>query len=71
MAGSHWIKKATANGHGQFKAKAAAAGMSTSTFAKKKEHAPGILGKEARLAETLMGLPHNKPKGSSLFRKKS
>lgn len=71
MAGSRWIKKATANSHGQFKAKAKAAGMTTSAFAKKEEGAPGILGKEARLAETLMGLPHKKSKGESLFRKKS
>lgn len=68
MAGSHWIKKATANSHGQFKAKAEAAGMSTAAFAKKEEHAPGKVGAEARLAETLMGLPHKK---ASLFRKKS
>ena len=68
MAGSHWIKKATANSHGQFRKKAEAAGMSTASFAKKEEHAPGKLGAEARLAETLMGLPHKK---ASLFRKKS
>jgi hypothetical protein len=55
-----WIASATANAHGQFKAKAQAAGMSTAAFAHKEEHAPGKLGKQARLAETLMGLNHGK-----------
>ena len=55
-----WVKKATANSHGQFKAKAERAGMTTREFAKKEEHAPGRLGEQARLAENLMGLPHKK-----------
>ena len=46
-----WMKKAFAGSHGQFKAKAAAAGKSTTEFAKEKEHSPGKLGKQARLAE--------------------
>ena len=60
MAGKKkFIKAATANAHGQFKAKAEAAGKSTAEFAKEKEHAPGLLGKQARLAEALMGLKHD------------
>ena len=47
----HWMEKA--NKHpGKFGAKAKAAGMSTSGYAKKEAHAKGALGKEARLAET-------------------
>lgn len=56
-----WIKSATSNAHGQFRAKAEAAGKTTAEFAKEKEDAPGKLGKEARLASTLMGMGH-KPK---------
>ncbi len=59
MAGKHkFIKKATANAHGQFRRKAEAAGETTREFAKEKEGAPGKLGKEARLATTLMGMHH-------------
>lgn len=47
----HWMKKAFANAHGQFKAKAEKAGKSTAAFAKENEHAKGKLGKQARLAE--------------------
>lgn len=50
-----WIKAATANSHGQFKAKAEKAGKTTREFAEEKAHAPGKLGKQARLAEALMG----------------
>lgn len=49
-----WIGKATENAHGQFRKKAEAAGETTREFAKEKEHAPGKLGAEARLAENLM-----------------
>lgn len=69
MPGSRWIKSATANSHGQFRKKAEAAGMSTAAFARKEEGAPGKLGKQARLAETLMGLRKSKP--TSIFRGKS
>lgn len=41
---------------GAFRAKAKAAGMSTRDYAKKMEHAPGRTGRQARLAETLMGM---------------
>lgn len=55
-----FIQEATENSHGQFRRKAEAAGMSTAAYAKREEHAPGRLGKQARLAETLMGLSHKK-----------
>ena len=51
-----WIKGAVAKGKGKFKAKAEKAGESTKEFAEEKADAPGKLGKEARLAETLMGM---------------
>lgn len=57
---ANFIAKATANSHGQFKAKAQKAGMSTADFASKMASAPGRLGKQARLAKTLMGLNKNK-----------
>ena len=55
-----WIKSATANAHGQFKAKAEAAGESTREFAKDHEHDSGKTGKQARLDETLMGMKKHK-----------
>jgi hypothetical protein len=56
-----WIQKAVPKSrHGVFRKKAEAAGETTREFAKEKEGAPGALGKEARLAETLMGMPHKK-----------
>jgi hypothetical protein len=65
---SKWISGATENAHGQFRAKAQKAGMTTAAYAKKEEHAPGKLGDEARLAETLMGMHHSKKnKKESLF----
>ncbi len=62
--GGKWIAGATENAHGQFAKKAHDAGKSTRQYAKEKEHAPGKLGKQARLAETLMGMSHGKKKGS-------
>lgn len=53
-----WVQSATTNSHGQFKAKAEKAGMSTSAFAAKEKDAPGLLGKQARLASTLIGMHH-------------
>lgn len=47
----HWMAKAFANSHGQFKAKASKAGKSTAEFAKEHEHDKGKTGKQARLAE--------------------
>lgn len=54
----HWMKKAFANAHGQFKAKAKAAGESTAAYAEKEKGAPGRLGKQARLA--LVGIRSRK-----------
>lgn len=48
--GKHWMGKAFANSHGQFRAKAKAAGMSTAAYAEKEKGASGKLGKQARLA---------------------
>jgi len=64
----HWMKKAFANSHGQFKAKAEKAGESTKEFASEKDEAPGLLGKQARLAEVGMKASHGK---SDEDRKKS
>jgi phage tail tape-measure protein len=54
MAKRKWMAEAFANSHGQFRAKARAAGKSTAAFAKQKERAPGKLGRQARLAEVGM-----------------
>ena len=62
-----WIQKATENSHGQFKAKAERAGESTREFAKEHEHDSGKTGKQARLAETLMGMSHGGTKKKSLY----
>jgi hypothetical protein len=43
---------------GIFKRAAARAGMSTAAYAKKKEHAPGKIGKRARLAEAFAKAKH-------------
>jgi hypothetical protein len=51
-----WITKAAAGAHGQFRKKAEAAGETTREYAREKASAPGKLGKEARLAKTLMGM---------------
>lgn len=45
------MKKAFANAHGQFKAKARKAGKSTAAYAKEHAHDSGKLGAQARLAE--------------------
>ena len=53
----NWIKGAIKPSHrGVFKAKAEAAGKTTREYAAEKSDAPGTLGKEARLAESLMGM---------------
>lgn len=51
----NFIARATKH-KGVFKAKAKRAGMSTAAYAEKEKNAPGKLGKEARLAETLSTL---------------
>lgn len=56
----NWIEKTTANSHGQFKAKAKNAGMSTKEYAGKvksgKVKASPVTEKQASLASTLMGM---------------
>lgn len=52
----NWIAKATSKNKGAFSKKAKAAGYTTKEYAAKKAKAPGKLGKEARLAKTLMNL---------------
>lgn len=63
-----WIKKATANAHGQFRAKAERAGESTHAFAEEHKGDKGVTGKQARLALTLMGMHRNKPE--PIFKKR-
>lgn len=52
----HWIAKATSKNKGKFSAKAKKAGKTTAEFAREKSGSPGVLGKEAREAKTLMSL---------------
>lgn len=47
---SRWMEKAFANSHGQFKAKAKAAGESTEAFANKEKHDPNASTKTKRQA---------------------
>lgn len=58
-----FIKAAVGDNKGKFKAKAEAAGESTAAYAAEKSGAPGTLGKEARLAKTLIGMhkKHSQP----------
>lgn len=57
----NWIKKAVPESHkGDFSAKAKAAGKTTREYAAEHASDSGRLGKQARLAETLMGMPHKK-----------
>lgn len=58
-----WIAGATKNAHGQFRAKAEKAGESTAAFARAHDSDSGKTGKQARLAETLMGLRKHKSDG--------
>lgn len=59
----NWIRRAVPKERrGVFRAKAEAAGKSTREFAKEHEGDSGTLGKEARLAENLMGLSHKRKK---------
>lgn len=57
MAKKGWVKKAVPKeNRGKFREKAERAGKSTAEYAAEKSDAPGTLGKEARLAQTLMGM---------------
>lgn len=62
-----WIKSATANAHGQFKAKAEKAGESTKAFAEAHKADPGKTGKQARLAIVLLGASHAKDRRKRLY----
>lgn len=62
MAKKKWMQKATENSHGQFRAKAEKAGESTAKFASDHAGDSGKLGKQARLARTLMGARKMKSK---------
>jgi hypothetical protein len=66
VAKKKWVQKATANSHGQFRKKAEAAGETTRQFATEHAGDPGLIGKQARLAKTLMGIG-----GSKKFKYKS
>ena len=54
----HWMKKAFANSHGQFKKKAEEAGESTRQYAEEHKSSKGRLGKQARLALSGMRAKH-------------
>jgi hypothetical protein len=56
-----WMARAFSNSHGQFKAKAKAAGMSTRAFAEREKDAGGLVGKQANLALVGMNAGHKKP----------
>lgn len=60
MAKKRMAKAFENSKHGEFKAKAEKAGESTREFAEEKAHAPGKLGKQARLAEAGMNANHKK-----------
>jgi hypothetical protein len=60
---ANFIAQATSKHKGLFKKKAEDAGESTAEYAKNEYDAPGALGKEARLASTLMGMHKGKKKG--------
>lgn len=60
MSKKKWIKGALKNAHGQFREKAERAGKTTREFASEHADDSGKLGKQARLAKTLMGISHKK-----------
>lgn len=63
-----WIKKALAGSEGEhpFRKKAEEAGESTKEFAAEHANSKGKLGKEARLATTLMHMHKKSPSGKSM-----
>lgn len=54
-----WMAGAFKNAHGQFRAKAKAAGKTTEEYAEEKQHAPGKTGAQARLALRGMHAHHS------------
>jgi hypothetical protein len=65
-----WVQAATEGAHGQFAAKAKEAGETTREFAEGRENSQGKLGKQARLAETLMGFSKKPRRSAILYNKK-
>ena len=55
-----WVKSAVKNAHGQFRAKAEKAGMSTLEYAHQHDSDSGLTGKQARLAEVLIKAGHHR-----------
>lgn len=55
-----WIARAVANSKGKFAEKARRAGKTTSEFASEHASSEGVLGREARLAETLSEMRRRK-----------
>lgn len=55
-----WMEKAFGKNPGKFTRKAHRAGKSVSEYAKEEAHAPGTLGKEARLAKVGKKYGHKK-----------
>lgn len=66
-----WMQGAFANSHGQFKAKAEYAGMSTGAYAREHEHDSGKTGKQARLALVGIHSSHHKNTASHKTIRKS
>ena len=64
-----WMAKAFANSHGQFKAKAKAAGKSTREFAEEKKDAGGLIGKQANLALVGMNANHKRSRSEKWYGK--
>lgn len=62
-----WMKKAFANAHGQFKAKAAKAGESTHEFAEEHKDDGGKTGKQANLALVGMNAHHGKSRAERRY----
>ena len=62
----NWIAGAIKH-PGAFSAKAAKAGKSTSAFASEKKDAPGTLGRQARLAQTLSKMRTKKAKFGGVY----
>jgi hypothetical protein len=59
IVAGNWIAEATSKHKGAFSSAAQKHHMGTAAYAKKEAHAPGVLGKRARLAQTLMGMRHH------------
>ncbi len=66
-----WIPKAVPKSHeGKFTAKAERAGKSVHEYAEEEKHAPGALGKEARLAQTFEGMAHKHKRLRDVYKRK-